>query len=356
MSLKMSIGLFKILVIKYCPKNIVNLLRKQRQLRESIYRFLYMFGINKNENYPYYLKLKSKKQVSTDVSYSNCINKRWGEAFCKYNSDKAKKNVDLVWADSPIPGNYGDWLSPYIINKLGKVNVTHLDEVSNSSKKHIVALGSIICSVNENSFVLGTGIPSKDENINVKATFISVRGTYTDERIVELGGNKVNNYGDIGFLMRRVYNPKTTDHKKDILVVRHIQQASIRLELKPGFREISINAAHPRDIENFVDELHTAELVVTSAMHCFITCISYGIPCVLFSLGGWKNNVPGDGVKYLDTLSGVNLPEVKPYQIVEPECFCEEICKALIYKEVVGENELDNIENVLLKTINECIY
>jgi hypothetical protein len=38
-------------------------------------------------------------------------------------------------------------------------------------------------------------------------------------------------------------------------------------------------------------------------MHCFITCIH--IPFV--KMGDWKNKVPGDGVKYKDTLAGVDF-------------------------------------------------
>lgn len=340
----MIVKLLKTIIIKNLPGNIVKKLRYQRILIEKAYYLLYCAGIKKSKLHPYYLKYSAKSGIKRRATNSDDIFHRWGEAFCDYNSKPNKKKIKLMWADGPAPGNYGDWLSPYIITKLCDVNAIHLSEAGNHKEKHLIALGSIISLANENSIIIGAGIPSKGDHINTKAKTLSVRGPYTAQRLHDLGGDHIKSFGDIGFLLRRIYSPKITNKKKSILIVRHIQHTNTKITLKEGFREISIYRAKPEDIESFIDELHTATFVATSAMHCFITCISYNIPCILFSLGDWKDQVPGDGTKYKDALAGVGLREITPLHISNPENFCQTVLEAHKYIENVSDEKLDEIE------------
>jgi len=300
----------------------------------------------KNAYYPIFLKFKSKSTTAFPVLNSSNERERWGEAFCLYNSRVGAEKIPLMWADGPIPGNYGDWLSPYIVTKFLGVNVVHVSEVLANKKKHLVALGSILSLANRYSVVVGAGVSSFKESVDANAILVSVRGPYTNNHAKESFGTKCNRFGDIGFLLRRLYTPKAKE-RHGVLVVRHIQHQKIKISLDAGFREISINRSRPDDIEEFISELHGAELVATSAMHCFITCISYSIPCVLFSMGDWKTSVPGDGVKYKDSLAGVDLPEVEPLYIPNGENFCKFIKDAVPYTHSVSDASLDSIEESL---------
>lgn len=346
----------KTVVIKFLPGRVVKVLRYHRRVAEWLFSFLYCFGFKKDNFYPYFMKHKAARKTGVFIESSKDICHRWGEAFCAYNSDVNRKSVYLMWADGPIPGNYGDWLSPYIITRLCNVNAIHLNEVGRHKKKHIVALGSIISLANECSVVVGAGISSMADNINIKANIFSVRGPYTDKKISALGGRECDHYGDIGFLLNRVYKPSKAQEKKFIVVVRHIQHAELDLKLDNDFREVSINCAKPEDIESFIDELHSADFVATSAMHCFITCIAYSIPCVLFSIGDWKNKVPGDGIKYRDALAGVKLTEVSPIEIKDTNDFCRKIKSAKKYDDIVADDVLDGIEGCLKRAVKYCEY
>jgi hypothetical protein len=340
----------KNLIINFAPKGVIRVLRYYRPVLEIFASCAYICGISRGRNYPVYLKLKSRKIVSSNVRSSMAERDRWGEAFCLYNSGVGRKSVALMWADGPIPGNYGDWLSPYIITKTLKVNVTHVDEAGDNHKPHLVALGSILTSANDFSVVVGAGVSSLSDEVNEQAKLVSVRGPYTAAHIKN-ASQVCSRYGDIGFLLRRIYNPRFSK-KNGILVVRHIQHRSLSITLDDEFREASIFRARPDDIESFIDELHGAELVATSAMHCFITCISYSIPCVLFSMGDWRNSVPGDGVKYKDSLSGVGLPEILPLFIREGEDFCQMIRAAQPYTGTVSDISLDKIEENLRQAVS----
>jgi hypothetical protein len=353
---QLNLRFLKTAAIKFLPGKIIRVLRYQKIVAEYLFYVLYSLGINKRRFYPYYLKRSASFATGVTFKESDDVCDAWGQAFCIYNSQAGRRKVNLIWADGPIPGNYGDWLSPYIITKMCNVNVLHLNEVGNYKQRHVVALGSIVGVANKHSVVVGAGVSSIEEGLDISSNFFSVRGPYTDSVILSLGGQKCLSYGDIGFLLARVYTPKVINKKSSILVVRHIQHKGINLNLDSDFREISINCTRPIDIENFIDELHTASFVATSAMHCFITCISYGIPCVLFSIADWKVKVPGDGIKYRDTLAGVALPEISPLEIVDLSDFCQVIKHAPQYKEVVDERVLIEIESCLQKAIRSCEY
>lgn len=336
------VKVIKNLVIKLAPQGLLKFLRCYRPIIERFCYVVYvLFG--KESCYPIYLKFTSKRKIGFPVINSKNERVRWGEAFCLYNSTLGADQIPLMWADGPIPGNYGDWLSPYIITRFLNVNVVHVSEVWPAKKRHLIALGSILSLANEHSVVIGSGISAYKEVLDTKATLVSVRGPYTNIHVENNGGEACGRFGDIGFLLRRIYTPKATE-RRGVLVVRHIQHQSIPISLDADFREISIHRSRPDDIEKFISELHGAELVATSAMHCFITCVSYSIPCVLFSMGDWKSSVPGDGVKYKDSLAGVGLPEIEPLYISSGESFCQLIKETTPYMCRVSDSALDDIE------------
>ncbi|EMJ3469003.1 polysaccharide pyruvyl transferase family protein [Vibrio harveyi] len=349
----MSSNKAKNIVIKYCSQDVVKKLRKYRVLKERILFFLSYLGFRACEPY----KLKYQKSCNYPLREIDSRDVNWGEAFCDYK-EKEKETVRLVWADGPIPGNYGDWLSPYIINKVAKVNISHVSEAENCQYPHIVGLGSIASCANENSVVISAGITSQKIKLNPKAYYVSVRGKYTNQALINVGHKGVSVFGDIGFILRRLYQPNDTIKKYKYLLVRHIQHIDVPIVLNDDFEELSIYAAKPKDIERFIDKLHEAEIVVTSAMHCYITCLSYGIPCVLFKIGNSKNQVPGDGIKYLDALEGVGLKEIPPFNVDVSDLknFPEVISSFPANNEKIEEDYLDKIENAIKFAVDKVKY
>jgi len=346
----------KLFVLAFFPVFIVKKLRYLRIYSERLKCFLYSIGLSFTSFYPYYLKYK-ESQSNKGINFkSNDPVVRWGQAFCYYNSFEGRPTVLLSWADGPQPGNFGDWLSPYIISKVCEVNIVHVNEVDVKKLKqvHIVAIGSIIGSVNEYSNVVGSGITSRSDEFNIAAKFYSVRGEKTALRLHDLGGERVNSYGDLGYLLRDVYSPKKDCYQKSgVLVVRHLNHQSIDINLDSEFKESSIACSHPDDIELFIEELHKAEYVATSAMHCLIACVSYGIPCVFFTFNDGVNKVPGDGVKYQDVVDGVGLSEIKLEVITELDQFCNVIRKASKYTDKIECTELDKMKDVMKKAVTE---
>lgn len=323
--------------VKFIPHEIFKLILNAKY---AMLPYLYILGSNRC--YPHYLKAMGVKKVAYSDE-SKCKEIRWGQAFYDYNSCDYASNLKLMWTEDPCPGNYGDWLSPYIITKVSKRGVVHVSGINNSRVRHLIALGSVIDCANKNSVVIGAGIDNKNAKLDNQANYISVRGKYTAKRLKELTGIEVHRFGDIGFLLRRLYTPKEREEKNKSLLVRHVNQSFFPVELPEDYKEFSIFAAKKDDIEAFIDEIYNSSLVVTSAMHCFITCISYGVPCKLISFSGEEIKVPGDGIKFLDALSGVNLPEIKPKTIeIGPNMF-DDIDDVVPYTHKVSNVELDKI-------------
>ncbi|MEZ9296896.1 polysaccharide pyruvyl transferase family protein [Vibrio splendidus] len=326
-------------VIKLIPYGCFKIILR---LKEKIELVRYYFG--DASKYHIFLKSKAKKGGYKYGESSNDINVRWGEAFCDYNSGKKDKVINLMWTEDPSPGNYGDWLSPYIISKIGDVDVKHVSGINNTKEKHLIALGSVIDCANDKSIVISAGISDKYAKLNKDATYISVRGKYTANLLEEQEGISLKLFGDIGFLISKVYKPKIKKNRNKILLVRHARQSFFDIDIPFEYKEYSIFSAKPEDLELFIDEIYNSELVVTSAMHCFITCVSYGIPCKLVTFGNDDIKVPGDGVKFLDSLSGVELPELSPTKIHISKNMFEDIKEVPTYRNTIKEENLKDIE------------
>ncbi|PUE08603.1 hypothetical protein B9Z51_06510 [Limnohabitans sp. T6-5] len=263
------------------------------------------------------IKIKYSGVDECNENYKDSPSNRWALAFHEYYEKKQiDKIIPLMWADGPAPGNFGDWLSPYIFSKISKYKIRHVADFDNPKFKHILGVGSIAIKANKYSSVFGSGISSTDDRICPQAKYYFVRGPYTAAAVKKVGGIVQGNVtGDLGFLISRVYPVVKKSKIIDSVLVRHITHKYLPVKLIPGMIELDISVSGSDDIELFLQKLNSAKIVVTSAMHCYIACISYGIPCVLINFKDDSKSVYGDGVKYLDAMEGIGLNGYKPHLV-----------------------------------------
>ena len=124
--------------------------------------------------------------------------------FLSYSSKPDTKKIYLSWWENPYPGNYGDWLTPYIFSHYTSSRIFFHNLTSRSTKKHIVSLGSVGRFIKGNSIVVGTGVSSFKHALNPKADYISVRGPHTADLLFQSGGPKIENFGDPGIVLSRI--------------------------------------------------------------------------------------------------------------------------------------------------------
>ena len=236
-------------------------------------------------------------------------------SFMAYSDKPGKNEISLSWWENPFPGNFGDWLTPFIFSHYTESKINFQGLTTRAAKKHLVSLGSVGRFIKSNSVVVGTGVSSFKHAINPKADFVSVRGPHTADLIVQSGGPKIENFGDPGVVLSRILPLTRGATNGRIALVRHYTHLQAPVKLPENFDELSVQLSHPEEIVTFIETLMEYESVVTSAMHVLITCQSYGIPCALVVFKGFEEYVHGDGIKYIDYALGADVKAISPTPI-----------------------------------------
>jgi hypothetical protein len=114
--------------------------------------------------------------------------------------------------------------------------------------------------------------------------------------------------------------------------------------------ELDIFMSHPDQIKDLVEALNTYDRVITSAMHIFITCQSYGIPCALITFEGFEDSVHGNGIKYGDYAQGVGLASINPIPVGLE--FDKIDFENITTDHLISQEKLDEVESAILKGLS----
>jgi len=263
-------------------------------------------------------------------------------SYLSYSSKPSEKRIYLSWWENPYPGNYGDWLTPYIFSHYTENRIIFQGLTSRAIKKHIVSLGSVGRFIKSNSVVVGTGVSSFKYPLNTKADYVSVRGPHTADLLVQSGGPKIESFGDPGVVLAKILPLTRGKTNGRIALIRHHTHLQAPVILPNNFDELSVLLSHPDDIVSFIKKLNEYDSVVTSAMHVLITCQSYGIPCALVVFKGFEEYVHGDGIKYIDYALGAGVKAISPTPI-NPKLDWHEI-EPLIETITVSDSKIVEVE------------
>lgn len=234
------------------------------------------------------------------------------KSFSYYASRPSDSQLDLAWWASPFPGNFGDWLSPLIVGHYTDAKIIYQSVTKTAHHNHIFGLGSIGRFIKSNSIVAGTGISTDDLELNTNAQYVSVRGPITARVLRESGGPSVERFGDPGIVLSRVIPLVRGTTNGRVAVVRHHTHRKAPIQLAPHMDEIELLMSSKEDITELLTTLLQYDSIVTSAMHIFISCQSYGIPCALVTFEGFEEKVHGNGIKYSDYALGAGLSAIDP--------------------------------------------
>jgi len=233
-------------------------------------------------------------------------------SFLYYSDKPSEKIIPVTWWVKPFPGNFGDWLSPLMISHFTNSKLILQAPTKPTTKKNLVAIGSIGRFIKPNSVVVGTGISSDEIELSKKADYHSVRGPLTAAVLTRSGGPSVDSFGDPGLAISEVIPLKRAKTNGRVAFIRHFSHLAIPVRLPENYDEISVLLSHPDQIKNFLQNLIGYESVITSAMHVMIACQSYGIPCGLVTFEGFQENVHGTGIKYQDYALGAGVEVMNP--------------------------------------------
>ena len=242
-------------------------------------------------------------------------NIRAAQSFLYYSSKPSAETLTMAWWDKPHPGNYGDWLAPFIVDYYTDKSLTFQALTSRAPRNHLVSTGSVGRFIKPSSTVVGTGVSSFDYPLNSRAKYFSVRGPRTAQLLRDSGGPNVESFGDPAIVLRKIFPLERGATNGRIALVRHFTHIQVPVKMLDNMDEFNVLVSHPNEIKEFIRTLAQYDSVVTSAMHVMITCHSYGIPCSMISFKGFEDKVHGTGIKYGDYSLGAGLEPLDPIAV-----------------------------------------
>jgi hypothetical protein len=142
-------------------------------------------------------------------------------SFLAYSTKPSRSKTIISWWENPYPGNYGDWLTPFIFNHYTESKIIFQSLTTQARKKHLVSLGSVGRFIKSNSVVVGTGVSSFKHALNAKADYISVRGPHTAQLLLQSGGPKVESFGDPAIVLSRILPFTRGETNGRVALIRH---------------------------------------------------------------------------------------------------------------------------------------
>lgn len=203
--------------------------------------------------------------------------------------------VNLLYWRPKYGDNVGDYLSKVVFDWC--LEYFHLSNAPSFKTKRMSAIGSVLSFIGGGkTTVWGTGIldstaisailnPAKKVLLDIRA----VRGPLTRNVLISGGVNCPEVYGDPAILMPMIYPAKRQIIPGKVLIIPHESRF-----LKYASKYPNVLNTYTQDYKGFINEILSAEKVVSSSLHGIILAESYGVPTIFL------NDYPGSRFKYDD--------------------------------------------------------
>lgn len=202
--------------------------------------------------------------------------------------------------------NFGDIIGPYLAEKISGMTIQYANK--NYVRSHFLTAGSILAFANGNSIIWGSGILSMRHNVKKPKRVCAVRGPKTRERLISLGIDCPDVYGDPALLLPRYYCSLSKNSYRLGIIPHYVdyEEVSSKFANEPVVKVV--NLLDP--LEKVVDDINSCERTVSSSLHGLIASHSYGIPS---AWAKFSDKLAGDGTKFEDYFLSVNLVPYQPY-------------------------------------------
>lgn len=246
------------------------------------------------------LLLQSPVAGSKEFAESRLFRVELEERAEKMGLQRAQRPA-LWWMESPYPGNFGDVLNPYIVEK-----VSGIPPRFSPRGRGMLAIGSVIKFARSGTEVWGTGTPRMTDTLSTNAVYSAVRGPLTRKLVIASGGRAPDVLGDPALLLPLYYTPPAGKRFKLGLIphVCHLAEdfsTSDVLVISPSL--VGYGA-----IEAFIDAIACCEHILTTSLHGLIVANAFGVPARWCHFGGDAPSLAGDGTKFHDYFMSVGLP------------------------------------------------
>ena len=226
----------------------------------------------------------------------------WKKQDIEFKMKKFKPSHNLWWYRSTREYNFGDEITPWLINKMfGFSQSTPCDSRANNV---LLAVGSIMRLSSRNTEVWGPGIRNIDQMDFKRAKKVhAVRGLFTRQRLLELKHECPEVYGDPGLLLPNYYNPTGIEKKYRIGFIPHIVDYAFVKQRFTNNPDVLIINLKTNNIESVVDQILQCETILSTSLHGIITAVAYDVPVRWYKV---SDKINGDDIKFYDFFSSLD--------------------------------------------------
>jgi pyruvyltransferase len=218
-----------------------------------------------------------------------------------YNKCKCRNNY-----------NFGDFVTPFIYETLF-LEKPILDIRGGIKKEDVIlGCGSILESSTTNSIIWGSGFIRENQTISKPKKILSVRGPLTRKRLLKLGINCPECYGDIGLILPYFYYPEVKKKYKLGIIPHYIDKEKFNEIYIKNDKDVKIiDVTQP--IQVVIKNILECEMTISSSLHGIIVSHAYNIKSMWIKL---TNKIKGNTFKYRDYYGSLKLDnynEMIPY-------------------------------------------
>ena len=254
--------------------------------------------------------------LNTTTRISHWNNKNWKGHKINVinNSFKIKYNYVYYYNKCKCRNNYnfGDFITLFIFENLF-LKKPILD-INGGVKKEdvVIAAGSILSSSRKNSIIWGTGFMFGNEKIKKPRKILSVRGPLTRNRLLNIGIECPENYGDIGLILPYFYYPEVKKKYKLGIIPHYVDKIKFNEIYKNNDENVKIiDVTDP--IHNVINDILACEATISSSLHGIIVSHAYNIKCMWIRI---TDKIGGGNFKFRDYYGSLNIDkfnEILPY-------------------------------------------
>ncbi len=224
------------------------------------------------------------------------------------------------WWKNKVDENFGDYLGPYLYEKITGNNVEFC-EPEKTSENVLITVGSVMQYSKENVELWGTGIIDTEREVEIPNKVHSVRGPISRKVMRDMGVLCPEIFGDPALILPKVYSSKSIKKYKISIIPNLVEYDETKEYFKDlsDFNIISLRVDgknKTKSVEDIIDSICQSEKILSSSLHGIIVAHAYGIPATWAKL---TDKMAGDGNKYHDYYNSINIEEIEPINLNEYE-------------------------------------
>lgn len=211
--------------------------------------------------------------------------------------------------------NVGDILSPIVASFISGKKVKRLSKRKSRLQEHYFMIGSIMQRCTQHSIIWGSGFISKDSVCpKPPLKVLAVRGPLTREKLLSMGIDCPEVYGDPALLLPQIHPKPEGPAKYELGIIPHYLDKDEKWLQKEFLRDSRIRVI---DIQNknpleTVNEILDCERIISSSLHGLIIPDAYGTPSLWIE---FSKPLEGEGFKFQDYFASVSRVQERPVDI-----------------------------------------